>query len=130
MPAYLLVALGSALGGVARYWLSIVFAARMGDAFPWGTLFVNVTGCFLIGLADAWMRTDGQPALGPGARQLLMIGLLGGYTTFSSFGLQTLHLLGNGRPAGALGNVALSLVACLAAVWLGQVCAGALRSGD
>jgi fluoride exporter len=125
--SYLLVALGSALGGVARFWLSVVFAQRVGEAFPWGTIFVNVTGCFLIGLADGWMQADGQPALGPGARQFLMIGVLGGYTTFSSFGLQTLHLMGNGRMLGAAGNVALSVFACLAAVWLGQVCAGWLR---
>lgn len=127
MNSYLLVALGSAAGGVTRFWLADLFAQRLGDGYPWGTIFVNVTGCFLIGLADAWMRADGNPALGPGARQLVMMGMLGGYTTFSSFSLQTLHLLNNGRALGAAGHVTLSVVACLAAVWLGQVCAGALR---
>jgi CrcB protein len=126
MKSYLLVAVGSAFGGVARFWLSGLFAQRVGDAFPWGTIVVNVSGCFLIGLADAWMRVDGHPALGAGARQLLMMGLLGGYTTFSSFGLQTLHLIDNGRWLGAAGNVTLSVVACLVAVWLGQLCAQGL----
>jgi fluoride exporter len=126
MKSYLLVAIGSALGGVARFWLSALFAQRLGDAFPWGTIVVNVTGCFLIGLADGWMRADGHPALGTGGRQLLMMGLLGGYTTFSSFGLQTLHLIDNGRWLGAAGNVTLSVAACLVAVWLGQLCAQCL----
>lgn len=126
MKSYFLVALGSALGGIARFWLAGIFAQRLGEAFPWGTIVVNVTGCFLIGLADAWMRADGHPALGTGARQLLMIGLLGGYTTFSAFGLQTLHLIGNGRSGAAAGNVTLSVVACLLAVWLGQLCANGL----
>ena len=126
MKFYFLVAVGSAFGGVARFWLSGLFAQRVGDSFPWGTIVVNVSGCFLIGLADAWMRADGHPALGAGARQLLMMGLLGGYTTFSSFGLQTLHLIGNGRWLGAAGNVTLSVVACLVAVWLGQLCAQGL----
>jgi len=126
MHSYLLVALGSAFGGVARFWLSTLFAQRLGDAFPWGTIVVNVSGCFLIGLADGWMRADGHPTLGPGARQLLMMGLLGGYTTFSSFGLQTLHLIDNGRWLGAACNVTLSVAACLVAVWLGQLCAQCL----
>ncbi len=127
MTSYLLVALGSALGGVARFWLTTLFAQRFGDSFPWGTVFINVTGCFLIGLADAWMRPDGHAALGPGARQFLMVGILGGYTTFSSFSVQTLHLMENGRTLGAAGHIALSVVACLAAVWLGIACATALR---
>lgn len=118
MP-YLWIALGSALGGALRFWLSEVVAARLGQAHL-GTVFVNVSGSFLIGFLAA---------LGPAplTRQLFMIGLLGGYTTFSSFSLQTLELAREGRWLAAGSNVALSVVLSLGAVWLGHVCGAALR---
>lgn len=111
--AYAWIALGSALGGVLRFWLSGLVGARLGQAYL-GTVFVNVSGSFLIGFLAA---------LGPVpfTRQLFMIGVLGGYTTFSSFSLQTLELAHEGRILAAGGNVGLSVVLSLAAVWLGHL---------
>ena len=119
MKAYLLVALGSALGGVLRFWLAETMGEKLG-AVHLGTVFVNVSGSFAIGLLAA---------LGPMpfARQLLLVGVLGGYTTFSAFSLQTLELAREGRWATAGANVALSVVLSLMAVWLGYWCGGALR---
>ncbi|HWK75367.1 MAG TPA: fluoride efflux transporter CrcB [Povalibacter sp.] len=116
---YLLIALGSAIGGAARYWCSGFVAQRAGEVFPWGTLAVNVIGSFLIGALAAMSEPDGRWYLGSETRQFLMIGVLGGFTTFSSFSLQTLNLLRDGEWGYAAGNVAASLAACLVAVWLG-----------
>jgi len=116
---YLLVALGSAIGGAARYWCSGFVAQRAGEVFPWGTLAVNVIGSFVIGALAAMSEPDGRWYLGSEARQFLMIGVLGGFTTFSSFSLQTLNLLRDGEWGYAAANVAVSLAACLIAVWLG-----------
>ena len=117
MNAYLLVALGSALGGVLRFWLAAMMGDKLG-APHLGTVFVNVTGSFVIGFIAA---------LGPmpWKQQLLMVGILGGYTTFSSFSLQTLELAHEGRWATAGANVVLSVVLSLLAVALGHLC-GAL----
>ena len=114
MNAYLLVALGSALGGVLRFWLAATMGGRLG-APHLGTVFVNVSGSFVIGFIAA---------LGPlpWKQQLLMIGILGGYTTFSSFSLQTLELAHEGRWATAGANVVLSVVLSLVAVALGHLC--------
>ena len=119
MNSYLLVALGSALGGVLRFWLSAVMGEKLGAAHL-GTVFVNITGSFLIGFLAALGSM-------PFTRQLFMIGVLGGYTTFSSFSLQTLELAHEGRWSAAAANVALSVVLSLAAVWLGHWCGGGLR---
>lgn len=106
---------GSALGGLARYWLAILVGWLLGPAFPWGTLLINVVGSLLIGLAgsatDARMHAD--------FRAFFMVGVCGGFTTFSSFSLQTLELMQNGRAASALAYVGLSVIVCLAAVWAG-----------
>ena len=117
MNAYFLVALGSALGGVLRFWLVAMMGDKLG-APHLGTVFVNATGSFVIGFIAA---------LGPmpWKQQLLMVGILGGYTTFSSFSLQTLELAHEGRWATAGANVVLSVVLSLAAVALGHLC-GAL----
>lgn len=112
MP-YLWIALGSALGGVLRFWIGGMVGDRLGAAYL-GTIFVNVTGCLAIGFL-AGLGTAPFP------RQLLMIGLLGGYTTFSSFGLQTLELAHEGRWSVAVANVVLSLICSLVAVWLGHI---------
>ena len=119
MHPYLLVALGSALGGVLRFWLAAMMGARLG-APHLGTVFVNVSGSFAIGFLAA---------LGPMpfTRQLFMVGLLGGYTTFSSFSLQTLELAHEGKWAVAGANVGLSVILSLLAVWLGHVCGAVLR---
>jgi len=117
--AYLIIALGSALGGAARYWCSGLVAQRVGEVFPWGTLVVNVVGSLLIGMLGAMSEPDGRWYLEPSTRQFLMIGVLGGFTTFSSFSLQTLNLLRDGEWLHAIANVLGSVSACLLAVWLG-----------
>jgi CrcB protein len=119
MMAYLWVALGGALGSVARFWLSLVIAARYGETFPWNTLVINVTGSFVIGILGALT----QPEIGGAHRAtivaFLMYGICGGYTTFSSFSLQTFNLLRNGEWLYAAGNILGSVILCMIAVWLG-----------
>ena len=93
--AYLWVALGGALGSVSRYWLYGIISTKIGETFPWGTLAVNVTGSFAIGILAALASPEGHmdsPSRAF-ATQFLMLGVCGGYTTFSSFSLQTLNLL-------------------------------------
>jgi CrcB protein len=123
MLAYLWVAIGGALGSVSRYWLSGLVAARFGETFPWGTLVINVTGSFVIGIFAALAipegRMDSQSRMF--ATQFLMIGVCGGYTTFSSFSLQTLNLLREREWLYAGGNVILSVILCMIAVWLGYL---------
>jgi CrcB protein len=119
--AYLWVALGGALGSVSRYWLSGVVAARFGETFPWGTLVINATGSFLIGVIGALASPEGRmdSESRAFATQFLMIGICGGYTTFSSFSWQTLQRLQDRDWLYAGGNIVLSVVLCLIAVWLG-----------
>jgi fluoride exporter len=120
---YLWVALGSAIGGVARYGLSGIVAHQAGETFPWGTLVVNVTGSFVIGFLATLTGTDGRWLVPSQGRQFLMTGICGGYTTFSSFSLQTLNLTRDGQWFRAGMNVVLSVVLCLVAVWLGHAAA-------
>ena len=122
------VALGSALGGMARYGVSGIVANRVGETFPWGTLVVNVSGCFVIGVFAAVIAPGGPLAGSLTVRELVLVGLCGGYTTFSSFSLQTLALARDGEWAWALGNIGGSVALCLLAVWLGFA-AGALLPG-
>ena len=117
------VALGGALGSVARYACSGVAARWLGAGFPYGTLFVNVTGSFTIGLLAALVAADGRPSLGADGRAFLLVGVLGGFTTFSSFSLETLNLARSGALGPAVLNVAGSVVLCLAAVSLGYATA-------
>jgi CrcB protein len=121
MLAYLWVAIGGALGSVSRFWLSGFIAARLGEIFPWGTILVNISGSFLIGIFSALTIAEGK--LDPQSRtfavQFLMIGICGGYTTFSSFSLQTLNLVREREWLYAGGNIILSIVLCMIAVWLG-----------
>jgi CrcB protein len=124
---YVWIAIGSALGGVTRYWLSGFVAERIGETFPWGTIIVNVTGSFVIGFFGTLTGPDGRVLVSTAARQFVMIGICGGYTTFSSFSLQTLTLAQDGEYLWAAGNVLLSVVLCLVAVWLGHVCAATLN---
>ncbi|MGH6865293.1 MAG: fluoride efflux transporter CrcB [Methyloceanibacter sp.] len=118
---YFWIALGSALGGVARYWCTGMVARLFGETFPWGTLFVNVAGSFVIGIFATLTGPDGRIFAGSTARQFVMIGLLGGFTTFSSFSLQTLNLFTDGEWLQAGGNIVASVTLCLLAVWLGHV---------
>jgi CrcB protein len=123
MLAYLWVAIGGALGGVSRFWLSGLVAARFGETFPWGTLVINITGSFLIGIFAALAIPEGR--LDSQSRvfvtQFLMIGVCGGYTTFSAFSLRTLQLMQERQWLYAGANVILSVVLCMIAVWLGYL---------
>jgi CrcB protein len=122
---YLWIAIGGALGSVARYACSSLAAHAIGETFPWGTLAVNVAGSFVIGIFATLTGPDGRWILPPDARLFVTIGVCGGYTTFSSFSLQTLNLVRAGEFAAAFGNIVGSVVLCLLAVWAGYV-AGAL----
>jgi CrcB protein len=128
MTATLLVLLGSALGGMARYALSGAIARSIGEIFPWGTLLVNISGSFVIGIAAAAAAPGGALPGDPTIRTLVMTGLCGGYTTFSSFSLQTLNLARESDWRRAVANIAGSIALCLAAVWAGWAL-GALISG-
>jgi CrcB protein len=110
---YLWIAFGSALGGVSRFALGSWIVDKYGTSFPWGTLLINIIGSGLIGL----FATTVKPAPW---RQLLMAGLCGGFTTFSSFSLETLLLLRQGHSTRALAYIALSVLVCLASVWMGH----------
>ena len=123
--AYLWVALGGALGSAARFGCSGLAVRWLGASFPWGTLFVNVTGSCAIGVLAALAMGE-RPLVTGDARALLVVGLLGGFTTFSSFSLETLLLARGGQIGAAGANVLLSLVLCLLAVWLGYGTAAAL----
>ena len=121
MAVYFWIAIGSAFGGIARFWCSGVIARMFGETFPWGTLIVNVSGSFVIGLIAALTAPDGRIFLGSTARLALMVGICGGYTTFSSFSLQTLNLFNDGEWLNGGANIAGSVVLCLLAVWAGQI---------
>ena len=114
------VALGGAIGSLGRYWCSGLVARWVGETFPWGTLFVNVVGSFLIGLVFTVTGPDGRILVGTGPRQFMLVGVFGGFTTFSSFSLQTLNLMQDGEWLWAAGNIAISVSLCLLGVWLGH----------
>lgn len=121
---YMVVMLGGMFGVAARMWMSSAFAEIFGLAFPIGTLVVNVLGSLLIGLFAGLTGSGGAWEVSPLMQQAVTIGVLGGYTTFSSFSLQTIHLLGTGHYLYATLNVVLSVVLCLLACWLGLILAG------
>jgi CrcB protein len=125
---YCWIAVGSALGGVARYWCSGVAARLFGETFPWGTLLVNVMGSFVIGFFATLTSPDGRIFAGSTTRQFVMMGLLGGFTTFSSFSLQTLNLAQESQWLQAGGNIVGSVVLCLLAVWLGHLLAHSINA--
>jgi len=128
MAIYLWIAVGSALGGIARYWCSGLAAQWIGETFPWGTLIVNVVGSFIIGFFATLTGPDGRVFVGSTGRQFVMVGICGGYTTFSSFSLQTLNLMNDGEWFRAGTNIGLSVALCLAAVWAGALLAGAINA--
>jgi CrcB protein len=128
MESYFWVAVGGALGTTGRYWLSGLVARTIGETFPWGTLIINVSGSFVIGFFAALTGPDGRLFVGSTTRQFVMIGICGGYTTFSSFSLQTLNLMNDGEWFRAGGNVGLSVVLCLVAVWVGFVLAATINT--
>lgn len=127
MVMYLAVALGGALGTVGRYFVSGLVANAFGETFPWGTLIINITGSFVIGFFATLTAPDGRLMVSGTTRQFVMVGLCGGYTTFSSFSLQTLNLLRGGEWTPAAGNILGSVVLCMIGVWLGAISAAAVN---
>lgn len=121
MSQILAIAGGGAIGAVLRYWVSNSTYDLMGKEFPYGTLVVNVAGSLLMGFLAIWLleRTFGGSTL----RAFLLIGLLGSFTTFSAFSLETLNLMENGQLLSALSNALLSLVLCVLAAGLGVMLA-------
>jgi fluoride exporter len=114
---YLLVFLGGGVGAVARYWLQGVVYRFVGSAFPYGTVAVNIIGCFCIGLFMSIFEE--RFVVNPALRIFLTIGILGGFTTFSSFSFETLALLRDGELMLGVANVAVSVLTCLVATWIG-----------
>src|SRR5947207_1890102 len=122
---YGFIAAGSVLGGVARYVLSLLIQLIPG--FPWATLFVNVTGSFIIGFYSNLSGPDGRLFASARQRQFVMTGFCGGYTTFSTFSLETFKLVESGMAQTAFVNIAVSVVTWLVAVWLGHLLASRLN---
>ena len=122
VKSYFWVAVGSALGGVSRFWVSKFVGQRVGESFPWGTIVINITGSFVIGVFLALTLAEGRLNTSRSfIREFCMVGICGGYTTFSSFSLQTLTLMQSRQWLWAGGNVLISVAACLVAVWLGFI---------
>jgi CrcB protein len=122
------VAAGGALGSALRYGLNRWLTQILGDALPWGTILINIAGSFVIGLFTALFAGATGASTPVEMRQFVLVGVCGGFTTFSSFSLQTLTLFEAGEPGRALLNIALSLTLCLIAVALGFMLPGALTS--
>ncbi|MEJ2228184.1 MAG: fluoride efflux transporter CrcB [Alphaproteobacteria bacterium] len=126
MFIYLWVALGSALGGMGRYWLTGLMLVE--ESFPWGTLAVNVIGSLAIGFFFTLTGPDGRMMVNTASRQFFMVGFCGGFTTFSSFSLQTLTLVNDGQWFYAGLNIGSSVILCLLAVWLGHIIAAQVNT--
>jgi CrcB protein len=126
---YLWVAVGGALGSVARFWLANTIAVLTGAEFPWGTLLINVLGSFVISFFGALTGSVARFAVPYEARVFVTVGLCGGFTTFSSFSLQTVDLVRTGQVGRAGLYVAASVVLCLGACGLGFVAAQAVGDG-
>ena len=116
---YLLVAMGGALGTVARFWFVATMTSLTGPAFPWGTLIINVVGSFTIGVLGNFARAGAIPHIPRDIAVFTMVGICGGFTTFSSFSLQTLDLARGGKFFHAGAYIVSSVVLCLIFVWLG-----------
>ncbi len=128
MVETLAVALGGALGSVARYWLGVA-AQPVSRGFPWGTVSINVIGSFAIAFFGTLTLGAGRYPVPETGRLFFMVGVCGGFTTFSSFSLQTLDLLRAGASGRAMANIAVSVLLCLGAVALGHVLAAQLNGG-
>jgi fluoride exporter len=127
MSGLISVILGSALGGVARYFISGFVARRVGETFPWGTLIINVSGAFLIGVFGGLAEDNGSLLAVPDTWLFAVTGFLGCYTTVSSFSLQTLTLARNGEGGPAAYYVVASVALCLTAAALGFALVDLLR---
>jgi fluoride exporter len=124
MLDYLFVGLGGAIGTIGRFWLNDVVSrsfGRFGETFPLGTMVINITGSFAIAFFAAMTAPEGRWLVPSRGRMFFMTGICGGYTTFSSFSLQTLELARDGEWLYAGANAALSMVLCLLAAWLGYI---------
>ena len=121
MTQMLAIAAGGAIGALLRYWTSIAVHGRLGMAFPYGTLAVNVLGSLLMGFLYIWLIE--RMAAGPALRAFLLVGVLGAFTTFSTFSMETLNLLEAGHPGKALANVLVSVLVCVTAAGLGVLAA-------
>lgn len=124
MQKTILIGVAGLLGTLGRYWLSGFVARQYGETFPWGTLFVNVVGCFLAGAV--FYLTEERFLVSPMVRSAILIGLLGGFTTFSSFSLQTFTLVRDGQLGLATLNITLSNLVGLVMVWAGYSLSKAL----
>jgi CrcB protein len=123
ISTYLWIALGGALGSMARFWLAAFVAEIMGPQFPWGTILINIVGSFVIGYFAKFSGPGGRLVASFNARAFVMVGICGGFTTFSAFSLQTLDLARENDWAQAGANIVLSVVMCLLAVWAGHALA-------
>jgi CrcB protein len=124
----LIIMIGGAIGTLARYLVSML-ALPISRELPWGTILINISGSFVIGFFGTLTLVQGRYPMSDTARLFVMVGLCGGYTTFSSFSLQTLDLLRSGAMGRALLNIAASVVLCIAAVALGHLAAAQLNDG-
>jgi CrcB protein len=125
---YGIIAMGGVLGSLLRWAVALILLPFTGELLPWATLFANVTGCFAIGFYATLTGPDGRVFVGPRMRQFFTTGICGGYTTYSGFGLETVHLFLSGDERSAAIYVAISVVGWLAAVWLGDEVARRLNS--
>lgn len=123
------IGIGGALGSMARAWVAMAMAEVTGPRFPWGTILINILGSFIIGLFGTLTASDSRFSVSTDARAFVMIGMCGGFTTFSSFSLQTLDLIRDGRAGQAMANILLSLILCLAAVSAGFWIARSVHAG-
>jgi CrcB protein len=121
--------IGGGIGSLARWGASGLIANRLGQTFPWGTLFVNVSGSLVIGFFATATASEGRWLVGPRCREFFIWGICGGYTTFSSFSLQTLTLAQDGEWLRAGANCVFSFALCLGAVWLGHLLALWINAG-
>jgi fluoride exporter len=130
---YLLVAIGGALGSMARFWMGAFVAGLLGPQFPygpqlpWGTILINILGSFVIGFFATLTGPGGRFVASFDTRAFVMVGICGGFTTFSAFSLQTLDLMRDNRWGQASVNVLISVIVCLLAVWAGHLLASALN---
>jgi len=125
---YFWVGVGGAIGSVARYWIALAITALAGPSIPWGTILINVVGSFIIAFFGTLTGVAGSVNVPNDARAFVMVGICGGFTTFSSFSLQTLDLAKEGRLLLALANVVGSVLLCLIAVTVGYAAAASINA--
>ncbi len=121
MTQVLAIATGGALGALLRYWTSLAVHSKLGTGFPYGTLAVNVIGSLLMGFLYIWFAE--RLAMGPAVRAFLFIGVLGAFTTFSTFSLETLNLIESGQLGKAALNVVIRVFVCVTAAGFGVLAA-------